>query len=114
MSAFGYFGSKLRLAARLCHELPPHNAWVELFCGSAAMTIAKKAAEIEVINDVNNNIINFYKHLREDGVKLRELIRLTPYGREELARSRKADAADSDTTITMNKFSLNLIWDFQH
>jgi DNA adenine methylase len=96
MSAFGYFGSKLRLAAQLCPQLPPHNSWVELFCGSAAMTLAKKAAEIEVINDVNNNIINFYKQLRDDGVKLRELIRLTPYAREELILSRKTDKTDSD------------------
>jgi len=96
MSAFGYFGSKRRIAARLCNKLPPHNAWVELFCGSAAMTIAKAPAQIEVINDIDDNIINFYKQLRNNGKKLRELIRLTPYSRKELELARGKKGAPSD------------------
>src|SRR5258708_31276229 len=96
MSAFGYFGSKLRIAAKLHGELPPHNAWVELFCGSAAMTLAKKQAKIEVINDINKNIINFYRQLRNNGAALRKLIRLTPYAREELENDRTDEKEISD------------------
>ncbi len=96
MSAFGYFGSKLRLASQFCRELPPHHAWVELFCGSAAMTIAKKPASIEIINDVNDSIINFYRQLRNNGNRLRKLIQLTPYARQELALARQEDDGDSD------------------
>jgi DNA adenine methylase len=88
MSAFGYFGSKLRIASKLCGDLPPHNAWVELFCGSAAMTLAKKPAPIEVINDTQGEIVNFFRQLRENGEKLREQIRLTPYSRAEFQNSR--------------------------
>src|SRR5258708_24313723 len=91
MSAFGYFGSKLRIAAKLQAELPPHNAWVELFCGSAAMTLAKKPVQIEVINDVHKEIVNFYRQLRNNGSRLRSLIKLTPYSREELEKARIAD-----------------------
>ena len=46
-AAFGYFGSKLRLAPQILSNLPPHNCWVELCCGSAALTMAKKRAYIE-------------------------------------------------------------------
>lgn len=88
MSAFGYFGSKLRIARKLCDELPPHNAWVELFCGSAAMTLAKKPAPIEVINDVNDEIVNFFLQLRDHGTQLRKLISLTPYSRKEFDLAR--------------------------
>jgi DNA adenine methylase len=88
MSAFGYFGSKLRIAAKMHNRLPPHNAWVELFCGSAAMTLAKKAAPIEVINDINGEIVNFYKQLRDHGDELRRRIALTPYARAELELAR--------------------------
>jgi DNA adenine methylase len=88
MSAFGYFGSKLRIAAKLRDELPPHNAWVELFCGSAAMTLAKEPAKIEVINDIHKEIINFYRQLRNNGQRLLTLIKLTPYAREELKNAR--------------------------
>jgi DNA adenine methylase len=90
MSAFGYFGSKLRLAAKLADRLPPHNCWLELFCGSAAMTLAKKPAEIEIINDINEEIVNFFKQLRNNGDKLLIQIELTPYARVELDLARAA------------------------
>ena len=57
---FGYFGSKQRLASMITEMLPPHYAWVEVFCGSAAVTLTKKPAPIEVINDIDNNIINLF------------------------------------------------------
>lgn len=69
-------------------KLPPHNAWVELFCGSAAMTLAKKPAQIEVINDINSDIVNFYEQLRNRGDDLLAQIELTPYAREELRLAR--------------------------
>ncbi len=89
MSAFGYFGSKLRIAAKLRDELPPHNAWVELFCGSAAMTLAKAPAPVEVINDINGEIVNFFRQLRDHSEPLRTAISLTPYAREEFEVARK-------------------------
>jgi DNA adenine methylase len=88
MSAFGYFGSKLRIAAKMHDKLPPHNAWIELFCGSAAMTLAKKPAPIEVINDIDGDIVNFYEQLRDNGEELLQKITLTPYARAELELSR--------------------------
>src|SRR5689334_22972518 len=87
-TAFGYFGSKSRLALQLCNELPPHNAWVEVFCGSAALTLAKKPAPIEVINDLDHEIVNFFEQLRKNHEELCRLISLTPYSRAELAQAR--------------------------
>jgi DNA adenine methylase len=96
MSAFGYFGSKQRIAAKLQDNLPPHNAWVELFCGSAAMTLAKKPALIEVINDINGDIVNFFSQLRENASRLKELIQLTPYARAEFELARKQEEGLTD------------------
>ena len=96
MSAFGYFGSKHRIAAKLQDRLPPHNAWVELFCGSAAMTLAKKAAPIEVINDINGDIVNFFRQLQSNASRLKRLIYLTPYARAELELARKQESELSD------------------
>ena len=96
MSAFGYFGSKLRIAAKMCDRLPAHNCWVELFCGSAAMTLAKPAASIEIINDINGEIVNFYKQLRDHGDELLLKIELTPYARAELELSRRPSKKKSD------------------
>lgn len=71
---FGYYGSKQRLAARIVAELPPHNAWVEVFCGSAAVTLAKKPVPIEVINDLNGEIVNFFCQLRDNPAEMCRLV----------------------------------------
>lgn len=85
---FGYFGSKNKIALQLCSELPPHNCWVEAFCGSAALTLRKKRASIEIINDVDNEIINFFQQLRDNHEELCYKIELTPYAEQELLNAR--------------------------
>jgi DNA adenine methylase len=88
-SPFGYFGSKHRLAPQIARILPPHNAWVEVFCGSAAVTMAKKPALIEIINDADLKIVNVFRQLREHTSELCRLIELTPYAREEFEQAQK-------------------------
>lgn len=82
-SAFGYFGSKHRIATKIAAMLPPHAAWVEAFCGSAAVTLSKPPAKIEVINDLDDQIVNLFKQLRDRPNKLIEQVILTPYSRSE-------------------------------
>lgn len=86
---FGYFGAKHRVANWIIETLPPHSAWVEAFCGSAAVTLAKKPADIEVINDLDGQVVNLFRVLREQPDDLRRVLQLTPYAREEfeIARS---------------------------
>jgi DNA adenine methylase len=93
---FGYFGSKNKIALQLCSNLPPHNCWVEAFCGSAALTLRKKQAPIEVINDIDNEIINFFEQLRNNVEELCEKIELTPYAEQELINARVYTEGISD------------------
>lgn len=87
-SPFGYFGSKNKIALQLCTELPPHNCWVEAFCGSAALTLRKKPAAIEIINDIDSEITNLFTQLRTNHSELCRQIELTPYAEEELINAR--------------------------
>lgn len=80
---FGYYGAKQRLAAQIIETLPPHNAWVEAFCGSAAITLAKHQVPIEVINDRDGNIVNLFQQLRNNHKALISAVALTPYARQE-------------------------------
>ena len=93
---FGYFGSKNKIARQLCSELPPHYCWVEAFCGSAALTLAKAPVEIEVINDIDGEIVNVFQQLRYNHEELCRLISLTPYARQELENARTGNENDSD------------------
>lgn len=93
---FGYFGSKNKIALQLCSELPPHNCWVEAFCGSAALTLAKPPAPIEVINDIDGEIINVFKQLRNNQDEICRLIALTPYAKQEFEEARIANANNNE------------------
>lgn len=85
---FGYFGSKNKIALQLSTHLPPHNCWVEAFCGSAALTLRKTPAPIEVINDIDNEIVNLFEQLRDNHEALCNKIELTPYAEQELTNAR--------------------------
>lgn len=65
-----WLGGKRRLADRLLSIFPPHECYVELFCGGAALYFLRPVpAPVEVINDVNGELINLYRvvqhHLEE-------------------------------------------------
>ena len=94
--AFGYYGSKQRLANSILKHMPPHHCWVELFGGALALTMAKKPAMIEIINDLDDNIVNVFQQIRDNGDELVKLIELTPYARTELTRARQTCDEDSN------------------
>jgi DNA adenine methylase len=85
---FGYFGSKQRIAQKIIKSFPPHNAWVEGFCGSAALTLAKKPVPIEIINDRDGQIVNFFEQLRNNSEALCRSVALTPYAYDEFVLAR--------------------------
>lgn len=91
---FGYYGAKLRIVSKIIKSLPPHNAWVEAFCGSAALTLAKKAAPIEIINDLNGEIVNLFQQLRNNSDALCRAVVLTPYARDEYIAARDAKSSN--------------------
>ena len=92
--AFGYHGSKQRLARKILESMPPHHCWVELFGGSMAVTMAKKPAAIEVVNDLDGDIVNTFVQIRDNGERLAHLLDLTPYARGEFERARTGVAED--------------------
>ncbi len=94
--AFGYYGSKQRLAKGILEYMPPHHCWVELFGGGLAVTMAKKSAMIEIVNDLDENIVNVFQQMRENGDELIKQIELTPYARAELERARQTCSDDCE------------------
>ena len=94
--AFGYYGSKQRLAANILKFMPPHSCWVELFGGALALTLAKKPAQIEIVNDLDDNVVNALRQMRDNGNRLAKLIELTPYARSELRYARHSSGKESE------------------
>ena len=100
----GYYGSKRRIANKVIEMLPPHNAWVEGFCGSAALTLAKAPVPIEVINDRDGEIVNLFDQLRNNAEALCRAVALTPYAREEFKISRKSSKQGIDPLERARRF----------
>lgn len=81
--ALRYFGGKWRLAPWIIQHFPLHECYVEPFCGAASVLLRKPLSPIEVINDLDSNVVTFFRVLRERTDELVRAIRLTPFSRQE-------------------------------
>jgi DNA adenine methylase len=79
-----YFGGKWRLGAWIVSHFPEHMSYVEPFCGGASVLLQKAPSMIETINDLDGDLINFFRVLREYPDELIRRLELTPYARAEL------------------------------
>jgi len=80
-----WLGGKGRLAERINNLLPRperHLTYVEPFAGGASILFSRKPSGIEVINDANNELVHFFRTLRDHGEALRGYLQNTPYSRE--------------------------------
>ncbi len=78
-----YPGSKWRIADEIVKRIPRHHSYLEPFFGSGAVFFNKKPSDIEMINDLDNEIPNLFKCIRDDPEKLAARVTLTPYSRYE-------------------------------
>ncbi|MHC1722525.1 MAG: DNA adenine methylase [Aminipila sp.] len=82
-----YPGAKNRIAPWICSYIPEHKVYLEPYFGSGAVFFNKEPCHIETINDLNSDVYNFFKVLREHGDVLAEQIKLTPYCRDEYEKA---------------------------
>jgi DNA adenine methylase len=78
-----YYGGKQQLATRILGMIPEHQVYCEPFCGGAAIFFAKEPSKVEIINDTNGEIINFYEVLRRDFVALEREIEISLHSRKQ-------------------------------
>ena len=103
-----YYGSKETMCRQI-HGMIPHGviSWVDVFCGSAIVTLKKPRHPREVINDLNSDVINLFEVLRSPQAEdLYAAIELTPFGDGELRSVYDADPVD-DAVETARRF---LVW----
>lgn len=81
--AFGWYGGKYSHLAWLLPLLPKTTHYCEPFGGSAAVLINRDPSPVETYNDIDGELVNFFRVLREEKENLIEAIGLTPFSREE-------------------------------
>ena len=72
-----YWGGKQQLTPEILKMIPVHRQYDEPFFGGGAIFFAKRPAEIEFINDINGEMVNFYKVLKRHFADLKEEIDIT-------------------------------------
>ncbi|MBS0647405.1 MAG: DNA adenine methylase [Verrucomicrobia bacterium] len=77
-----YYGGKQKLVTAILKMIPKHTMYVEPFVGGAAVFFSKPPSEIEVLNDTNKELINFYRVVQNDFVGLEKEIRITLHSRD--------------------------------
>ncbi len=80
---FSYYGGKQTLAPSIIKLIPEHNLYCEPFCGGAAVFFHKDKtiSQVEVLNDTNQEIINFFRVVQNEFVSLEKEIRISLHSR---------------------------------
>lgn len=81
--AFGWYGGKFNHLEWLLPLLPECHHYCEPFAGSAAVLLNRAPSPVETYNDLDGEVVNFFRVLRERKDALVEAIGLTPFSREE-------------------------------
>lgn len=76
-----YYGGKQKLMPHILPLIPKHVLYCEPFCGGAAIFFGKEPSDVEVINDTNSELINFYKVAQNKFVELNQMISVSLHSR---------------------------------
>ena len=76
-----YYGGKQKLVTTIVPLIPKHVMYCEPFIGGGAIFFSKEPSHIEVINDTNKELINFYNILQNRFVELQKMVSVTLHSR---------------------------------
>lgn len=93
--AFGWYGGKYSHLDWLLPLLPKCHHYCEPFAGSAAVLLNREPSPVETYNDLDGEVCNFFRVLRNQKAQLTKAIGLTPFSREEFAIACELDPAQS-------------------
>lgn len=90
-----YPGAKWRIANWVISHMPEHESYVEPYFGSGAILFSKLPARIETINDLDGEVVNFFRVCREFPSELAYVVEMTPWARDEFDTACQIAPGDS-------------------
>lgn len=99
-----YHGGKFRLAQWITSFFPTHECYVEPYGGAAGVLMQKERSYAEVYNDLDSEIVNVFRVLRDPDLseRLIQQCLLTPFSRDEFTSSyEKSDDPVEQARLTL-------------
>ncbi len=88
-----WHGSKWRVADKILAEFPrgyEQMRYVEVFGGTGALLATKQPSRHEIYNDLDGELLNFWRQLQYHPMELARVVRLLPYSKELFAQWMRA------------------------
>lgn len=82
-SVLKYPGSKWNIADQIVSIMPKHHSYVEPYFGSGAVLFNKAPSNIETINDLDNDVVNLFRCIKDNAETLAKLVATTPFSRTQ-------------------------------
>lgn len=76
-----YWGGKQMLVSEILPLLPAHITYCEPFFGGGAVFFGKQKSQVEIINDLNQFVVNFYRQAKDNFEALNDKVQSTPHSR---------------------------------
>lgn len=80
---FSYYGGKVGMARHIVAVMPEHRVYIEPFFGSGAVLFSKPPSPHEIVNDINDVLVTFWRVLRERPEDLAAVCDMSPHARTE-------------------------------
>lgn len=101
---FGWYGGKFNHLQWLLPLLPKARHYCEPFAGSGAVLLNREPSPVETYNDIDGEVVNFFRVLRDQGPELQRAIALTPFAREEFHHAITAAVKDASNLERARRF----------
>ena len=78
-----YYGGKQTMLKYILPLIPEHKVYTEAYCGGCAVLFGKQPVKCEIINDMNKELINFYRVAQSDYPALKREIDASLHSRDQ-------------------------------
>lgn len=78
-----YHGGKWELGPWIISHFPAHRVYVEPYGGGGSVLLRKPRSYAEIYNDLDGEVVNLFRVVRDNGEDLRRALEMTPYARAE-------------------------------
>lgn len=104
------------MANKIIEIIPEHSMYVEVFGGSGQLLFSKETSDIEVYNDIDGNLCNFFRILRDEKKygEFKSKLDMTPYSRQEFYDCRDSWRDEVDEVERVRKWYVTCMQSFSN